>query len=734
MTRGRPASLGRLSKPAVVATLALYLLLALIYNSATPIFEASDEFRHYLTIRYIVQRHELPVIQPSDDPFAPWQEAGQPPLYYLLGGLLTGWVDTSDLPQIIDFNPHAEAGIPSTRADNKNLFVHSPAEDFPYRGVSLAAHLARLLSIVLGAGTVYLTYRLARIVAPEFPAAAPLAMALVAFNPQFLFVSASVDNDNLITLLSTTGLLLMATMLAAGLTARQLWLLSGLLGAAALSKLSGLGLPPLAAVVVGARTLKLDGWGRVAKRILILAAGLLAIAGWWYVRNWLTYGEPTGLRAWGELVHTRAPDALQLLGEMPGLFLSYWAVFGAFDILADAWVYAVYLALSVAGVAGIVLARRQLPSWRPLALLATWFGIELLALLRWTTIASASTGRLLFPAIAAAAVLLALGLLAPLPAHWRMPAGMVLPALLLGLAVYLPFRYIFPAYARPRVESAPAGQPSQAARIAYGGKLALLGYDVSQQSPRPGDEVQLQLYWQVLRSPDQNYSVTVQLLTGNGPAGQYDSFPGEGRIATRHLRAGQYFRDSYRLHVSPDVQPPLIARIKVGLYEADLTKLPAFDSAGVELAEPVIGELPITGSAPPASPPLASFAGGLELLSGAPDRTAAAPGEALNVRMRWRAARRMAQPYTLFVHLADSAGRPIAQHDSQPREGAFPTTWWAPGETVDDGVRLAIPPDTPLGAYQLLVGAYEQPSLRRLSASTGGDAFRLGTVEVTRSS
>jgi hypothetical protein len=90
----------------------------------------------------------------------------------------------------------------------------------------------------------------------------------------------------------------------------------------------------------------------------------------------------------------------------------------------------------------------------------------------------------------------------------------------------------------------------------------------------------------------------------------------------------------------------------------------------------------------------------------------------------------MSQPYTIFVHLADAAGRPVAQHDAPPREGTFPTTWWAAGEVVEDTVRLAVPGQTPAGEYRLLIGAYEQPSLRRLELSAGGDAYVLGSVEV----
>jgi len=110
-----------------------------VYNFATPMLEASDEFRHFMAIRSLAQNHQLPVLAASNDPLSPQQEAGQPPLYYVAGALIAGWVPMPELDQL-DFNPHVEEGIPSTSLDNKNIFVHSPAEDFPYRGASLAVH------------------------------------------------------------------------------------------------------------------------------------------------------------------------------------------------------------------------------------------------------------------------------------------------------------------------------------------------------------------------------------------------------------------------------------------------------------------------------------------------------------------------------------------------------------------------------------------------------------------
>jgi hypothetical protein len=199
------------------------------------------------------------------------------------------------------------------------------------------------------------------------------------------------------------------------------------------------------------------------------------------------------------------------------------------------------------------------------------------------------------------------------------------------------------------------------------------------------------------------------------------------------LRAGEYFHDTYRVRVASTIQPPVIARLKVGLYEANLTKLTARDASGAELAEPIAGELLIERAVgpPPSRPaPVATFGEDMQLLSASVSTPSVRPGEDLTVALRWFAAKRMAQSYTVFVHLAADSGRPIAQHDSQPREGAFPTTLWAAGQTIDDAVRLPVPLDVPPGRYQLLVGVYDSTSLQRLPTSTGGDSFRVDSIDV----
>ena len=82
--------------------------------------------------------------------------------------------------------------------------AHSQREDFPWRGTTLAIHLARLVSLAFGALTVWATWGLAREVYPDSPLIALGAAALVAFTPQFVFISSVTSNDSSAAALSTS--------------------------------------------------------------------------------------------------------------------------------------------------------------------------------------------------------------------------------------------------------------------------------------------------------------------------------------------------------------------------------------------------------------------------------------------------------------------------------------------------------------------------------------------------
>ncbi|MCL4396114.1 MAG: DUF2142 domain-containing protein [Chloroflexi bacterium] len=431
--RNRITSLLNAHRLAAVVVSA-FVVLGVVYSVVTPIFEAGDEIWHYPFVQYLATGHSLPVQDPNVQTL--WeQEGGQPPLYYALGAAATFWIDTGDLTDRLWRNPEARIGIPLDYG-NKNLVVHTSAEDWPWSRTTLAVHLLRVLSILLSTLTVVFTYLLALEINPQSKALAAAAAALVAFNPMFLFISASVNNDNLAVCLATLALLLLTRLVTREVTLRRFVILGLVLGLAALSKASDLGLIVIAAIVFVYLVLRTSGGAsRLPGELLVLkrneplrialagslvcAAIVLAVAGWWYVRNWVLYGDPLAFNVWVAIAGGRPVPATiaTLLGEFQGFRISFWGNFGGVNIIAPEWVYTLLDGFTILAGIGLVVGavRRNLP--RLLALPAVWLALILVSLVRWTLLTFASQGRLIFPAISAVSILMVYGLWQLTPAE-----------------------------------------------------------------------------------------------------------------------------------------------------------------------------------------------------------------------------------------------------------------------------------------------------------------------------
>jgi hypothetical protein len=707
----------------------LFVILGAVYSVATPIFEASDELWHYPVVKHIADGRGLPIQRPGVE--ALWQQEGsQPPGYYALAALVTAWIDTADLSEVRWLNPFANTGQPLA-AGNKNMVIHTERERFPWRGTTLAVHLIRLLSVLLGAAAVYLTHQLALEVAPQRSDLALAASALVAFNPMFLFISGSVNNDNLIVPLATLVLCLVVRTLRQGWLGNGRALLLGLLlGLATLTKLSGLALLPLTAAVVVVVAARRRAWGALFRWGALIVVPVIAVAGWWYLRNWQLYGDPTGLNAMLDIAGRRPePFTFQrLTSEFQGFRLSYWGVFGGFDVIAPQPVYWFYDLVVLAGMTGwIVWLVRRRGQWRSPAaerflVLAVWVLLVLVALIRWTAQTYASQGRLAFPAIGAIAVLVAFGLAGWLPRLWQRRGLAAVSVALFLLAAAIPFAVIRPAYVRPPILTKTDLPVSvQRSDVTHGGVLRLLGYELPQESVRPGDTVPVTVYWQLTKPTDRNLAVFVHLLgRGWGPVGQVNSYPGLGAYPLHLLRPGDVVRDTYQVPVAVTATAPSLLRVDVGLFDfADPVRggLSVSDVTGEE-ARAMLGAVRLLPYADVSDlPQRPRFdLGGQAALVGYdfPQDAVMHPGDTLPITLFWQAQARMPEDYQVFVHLMGPGGRPVAQGDKSPLGGDWPTSAWEPGQTFRDDYQIEIPVDLAPGAYELRVGLYRLADFARL--------------------
>ena len=461
------------SRWAIRILLVLFIWLGVIYSLITPPFESPDEAYHYPVIQYIAKHGQLPRMDPASP--GPWrQEAGQAPLYYLLNAALTFWIDASDMGQVRYLNPHVDLGVPKPDG-NINMVVHNPAiERFPWHGTVLAIHLIRLISVMMGAISVYLTFRIARMILADNVCLPIIVAAVHAFTPMFIFISASVNNDNLVVMLSNLVLFLLLRINGSLYTWKQNWLqyisVGSVLGLAALSKTSALGLTLVTALVIIMRSIRLRSWGELIFGGIGTLFPFLSISGWWYYRNIRLYGSPTGINVFIQIVGKRNDyaDLAQLWSERHGFLASYWGNFGWMNVLLPSFVYRFFGILLIIAFLGIlvrifrIVEPPKFTATSQLVVVLSWGFILMTTWLWWTHVTPATQGRLIFPAISVWSLLFVAGLYAFSQAMTRtfsfvsQPIKhfyLILPTSLFAVALLAPFVWIRPAYQPPKALS-----------------------------------------------------------------------------------------------------------------------------------------------------------------------------------------------------------------------------------------------------------------------------------------
>jgi hypothetical protein len=128
-------------------------------------------------------------------------------------------------------------------------------------------------------------------------------------------------------------------------------------------------------------------------------------------------------------------------------------------------------------------------------------------------------------------------------------------------------------------------QPPQVAQpMRLGEAVRFLGYDlegaIAGERLIPGQDLQVIFTWQAETTPEQNYTVFVQLLNAaNQVQSQHDGQPGNGMLITTTWAPGEYVRDTHHLALPSDL-PVGDYRLIVGMYLPDSgERLPVFDRA-----------------------------------------------------------------------------------------------------------------------------------------------------------
>jgi len=691
----------------IVLVLAVYLSLAVAYSVVSPIYEPTDELRHFRYVRHIVVSHELPVQRAGGGR----AQSHHPPLYYALGALASWW---APVEQEVYYSPTENPFWGYRRwevsDDNKNLYVHGDDERFPFHGVTLALYVVRWMTALIGAATVWLTYRVGREVFGDRVALAAGGAALVAFNPQFVYLSGAVNNDVPAALCGAAVLLACVRLVRAGPSLRADVAQGALLGLALLTKfhlLALLGLIELAYLVILWRT---RDWRAFLRSNLIVLGLAGAISGWWFWRNYALYGDPTGMSKVNELWIGRPAfeNWWAIKQGLPYLWSSLWGRFGYGQVPLPQGVYRGLLLFCALALAGHLIPRRSSPGFTALMLLWAPVLTFMLVVSYYMMIQPAGPmGRFLFPALPAFALLLSEGLSRFFPRRlaWT---GVGLASLgMAALAVYALVGVLYPAFAPPRpLTASEIGAVPNPVGVDFGGAARLLGYRVAPTTVKPGQVVEVTAYWQALARTERDHVVFVHLLSDVGAmVAQRDTYPGLGRYPTTAWEPGVAFADTYRMHVPETAYAPDEGYVQVGVYVSGGPRL--FTSDGrdaVRLAEIEVEPLP--GQFP--NPLEANFDDKIALLGYTLDRRVAHPGETIHLTLYWQALTPMEENYSVFAQALSVGGEPWAHSDGWPAGGRSATGHWEPGDVVEDVRQLRLGEAAPPGFYDVQVGLHSR--------------------------
>jgi hypothetical protein len=124
-------------------------------------------------------------------------------------------------------------------------------------------------------------------------------------------------------------------------------------------------------------------------------------------------------------------------------------------------------------------------------------------------------------------------------------------------------------------------EATSAALANFDGRMLLLGAEIGVPVLSPGQMLPVTLHWQGLRSLEEDYTVSVQLVGPDGGLyGQEDAWPVQGTFPTSQWAPGERLTDPYQIGIAPDVPED---RYQVGVVVyllATQTRLPLLDDIG----------------------------------------------------------------------------------------------------------------------------------------------------------
>ncbi|MAT97029.1 MAG: hypothetical protein CL608_07800 [Anaerolineaceae bacterium] len=718
----------------LLIVLTSFTLLAICYVVWIPPGEGVDEVAHFAYVRYVKEQQRLPA-QPTQtgDPISV-SMGHHPPLYYVLNALLIAGQDTSNFDQVFRPNPHF-TWIENDGRNGWNVMIHAGQDELAGNGneVIRAFFMVRLMGTLFGLITLFALFQAMYQAFPQVYWLPFLATIFIAFNPSFIFMSTTIHHDILQAMWFALGTWWMMHYLQQDATSSPL-LAGVLVGCAILTKISGIVLGLGVAAVIIMQAIRKQSWSLFWHDGLISSGTAALIAGWWFVRNFILYGDFLGWNAYSYVFHFNLRSEPSIQAGIREFFdqasRNFWGGFGFMHITFPEIGRLLWLGTAVVLLGWIILwfrDRKFLLQHVPVFTASTILFVSLLGVyLRFSAInLGAGHGRYLFPAAFSIGMLLSIGVMGLVGQDLLKWAAPIAAAFFFGYALWLPIVHILPKYEPPTMlDTLP--DTTQTVRKEISPGVSLIGYDISANQPlMPGMGLDITLYWQA--TAEESLSDPFVLFTLTKPDG--DILSSSEGWPTPSLPPDSWPIDKIMVSQTslyvPEVELPgeifINAQATNMVGEATITVTKLQTVGGASQITPT--ELPDNVNV--------LFNNELRLRGYQTFAEEYQPNETVNVTLFWQVEKTPTADHTLFVHLLDASGQLIAQLDRPAGGITSPTSTWREGETWRDTYPVPLPANMPNGQYTLQIGMYDWPSLERLPiANTNEDSWELGEIVV----
>jgi hypothetical protein len=237
--------------------------------------------------------------------------------------------------------------------------------------------------------------------------------------------------------------------------------------------------------------------------------------------------------------------------------------------------------------------------------------------------------------------------------------------------------------------------------------LGIVRTTLSAACVHPGHVMELDVAWGTTAPPGRDLSAELSLVSEEESARQTVRLPITEGWPASEWPADAVVWGRYVLAVPPDF-PPGAALITLTLVDPQTGEVQGGPVPVHRVTvSPELCIFPVPADATAAN---ALYGDAMRLMGYSIDQDE----EALILTLHWRSERRMDRDYKVFVHVFDPAtGIPVAQDDAMPLHWTYPTSYWEPGESVMDVIRVPLE-DVPAGTYGLAVGVYDPETTERL--------------------